>query len=260
LPYENLTGVWDNEPPRSATQLLVWSHVRPGISPGVQRLEKYLRIPIIWGPSYATGIALAGAVEKARYALEIKNASLSSRPDAWSPRESGLDHPTVSGRFRYLPDPRWEFGWSASTGSFLRPVAESLLAPSVGRARYRQSILGQDVSFAWHHLQVWAEVYASRFQLPRIGNADTLAYYLEVRQRLTPEFSFAIRWNEQLYGTILERGQPVRWGNELWRVDLAPTYRLSAHAQLKLQYSVQSADQDSVHLTQFAAVQATLRF
>jgi hypothetical protein len=260
LPYENLTGIWDNEPPKSAQQLLVWSHVRPGIQSPVSEFEKYLRLPIVWGPSYATGVAVAGAIDNVKYAFEVKNASLSSRPDAWSPRESYGDHPTVSGRVRYVPDERWEFGWSASTGSFLRPVAETALPPGVGRGSYRQTVVAHDVTYAWHHLQIWAEVYLCRFQVAPAGNADTAAYYVEARQKFTPRFSGAVRWNQQLYGRINDVGTRVKWGRELWRIDVAPAVRFTSHVQAKLQYSVQPGEPDASHLIHLVAGQLTVRF
>ena len=256
LPYENLTGLWDNEPAHSANQLLIWSHVLPG--PDFSGTEKYRRIPIIWGPSYAAGAAIAGSIEKFRYAVEIKNTSLSARPEAW--READGDDPTISGRLRYVPNESWELGWSASTGSFLRAMADPLLAPSTSRARYRELVLGHDVSFAWHHLQVWAEVYGARFQMPVVGNADTLAYYVETRYKFAPRFSGAVRWNQQFYGTIENHGQAVQWGHNTWRIDVAPEYRLTPHVQLKVQYSVQRGDQDALHLTQMLAGQFTTRF
>lgn len=260
VPYEVLTGIWDNEPPRSVNQLLLWSHVRPGLQPAIVGREKHLRLPIIWGSSYATGIAVAGAAGKFRYAFEMKSAALSSRPDAWAAAEMRWDHPTFSTRVRYLPDERWELGWSASTGTYLRPMAEPLLAPSYGRGDYRQTVVGQDVAFAWHHLQVWAEIYAARFEVPLIARADTWAYYVETKYRFTPQFHGAVRWNQQVYGTIRERGARVRWGRNLWRLDVAPAYRVNAHTQLKLQYSLQRGDSDTNEVTHLFAAQATVRF
>lgn len=260
LPYENLTGVWDNEPPRSATQLLVWSHVRPGLLPAIAQTEKYLRLPIVWGPSYATGIAIAGQAEHFRYAFELKNASLSSRPDAWALREGEWSHPTVSGRVRFVPNQQWEVGWSASTGSFLRPLAERLIPAPYGRRDYRQVVFGQDISYAWHHLQVWGELYLVRFELPLAGDAKTAAYYVETKYKFTPRFAGAVRWNQQLYGKILERGTWVRWGRQVWRLDLAPAFRLSPHAQVKAQFSLQRGDTDGNELERLYALQFTVRF
>jgi hypothetical protein len=260
LLYENLTGVWDNQPPRNVATLLAWSHVRPGLSPSVDDVEKYLRLPMIWGPSYATGFAAAGSLARFRYAAEIKNASLSSRPEAWSIGEARWDHPTYSARLRFVPSPTWDIGVSASTGTFLRPIAEPMLIPGTSRGQYRQTLAGCDVAYAWHHLQVWAELYATRFSFPLVGDADTWAYYVEARYKFTPGFSGAVRWNQQLFGTMRDRGDNVRWGHDAARIDFAPEIRLTANTQFKLQYSGQQGDEHAAHLVQFAAAQLTLRF
>jgi len=121
--------------------------------------------------------------------------------------------------------------------------------------------VGQDVAFAWHHVQFWSEVYAARFAIPRVGNADTTAYYLEVKYKFTPQFFGALRWNQQFFGTLPEPGGgDRRWGRDVWRLDLAPGYRLSAHAQLKLQYSLQHEDAPAARLEHLAALQYTVRF
>lgn len=260
LPYEHLTAVWDNEPPRSSGQLLVWSHLRPGLPQSAIDEEKYLRLPIVWGPSYATGLAIAGAVDKLRYAIEVKSGSLSSRPEAWAPPETRWDYPTVSGRVRYAPNEQWELGFSASSGVFLRPVADPAIPPPLGRGDYRERVLGQDVTFAWHHLQVWAELYEARFELPLVGHADTVAGYIETKYKFTPQFSGAIRWNRQIFGTISDRGRDVQWERNVWRVDIAPAYRVTPHLQLKLQGSLERGNTDDGRVDALGAVQATLRF
>lgn len=260
LPYENLTGVWDSEVPHSAGQLLAWSHVRAGLPSAIVDEEKSLRLPIVWGPSYATGIAIAGELARWRYAFELKNASLSSRPERWNPSEARWDHPTLSGRIRYAPSESWEFGWSASTGTFLRPSAYATVPATHKVGDYRETVLGQDVSYAWHHLQVWAEVYAARFHVPPAGNADTLAYYVEAKYKFGPRFSGALRWNQQLFGTIEDRGTPVRWQRDVWRIDAAPAVRFTPHVQAKLQCSLQRGDPDNERLKTLAALQVTVRF
>ena len=96
----------------------------------------------------------------------------------------------------------WSFGFSASNGSYFRPEAQATLPPGRDIGDYRELVLGQDASFAWHHLQVWAEVYEARFEVPRVGNADTLAYYLEAKYKFTPQFFGALRWNQQLFSNV----------------------------------------------------------
>ena len=62
---------------------------------------------------------------------------------------------------------------SASSGAYL--LRDAPLPPGRGRGDYRQIVIGQDIGFARHHLQVWTEVYAARFEVPGVGDADTLA-------------------------------------------------------------------------------------
>jgi hypothetical protein len=259
LPYENLTGVWDFDAVRSGNQLLQWSHVRTGLPAGVTAIEKDRRLPVIWGPSYALGAAAFGSLGSFTYAVEVKNAALSSRPEEWRDGSTARwAQPTVSARLGYRPNEMWRIGWSASSGAYLRPLA--VPAAGAGRGDYRETVLASDLSFAWHHWQVWSEVFATRFAIPTVGEADTVAYYTEVKYKLTPQFSGAVRWNQQLFGTIPDRGPRVTWGRDQWRLDLAPGYRFTPHTQVKLQYSLEheaGAARDYAH---WVAVQLTARF
>lgn len=260
LPYEHLTGIWDNEAVRSSTTLLQWAHIRPGLPPAIAATEKRLRLPLIWGPSYTLGAAVSGEHRRFQYALEVKHAGLSSRPRTWNHWDEDHEHPTVSGRLGYRPSPMWDFGVSASAGSYLQPIAQRTLAPRQGLGDYRQLIVGQDISFAWRYLQVWAEVYAARFEIPTVANADTLAYYVEAKYKLTPRLATAVRWNEQLFGTIPDRLGATVWGRDVWRIDVAPSYRFTPHVQFKVQYSLQHGDEGSRDFTRLVAGQFTLRF
>lgn len=260
LPYELLTGVWDNEAVRTPAVLLAWSHVRPGLPARVTAIEKRLRLPILWGPSYATGAALFGGIGDFQYALEVKHASLSSRPETWGSMRGYWDHPTVSGRLGYRPNQTWTFGLSGSSGAYLLPDAPTLLNPFHGRGDYRQLVVGQDFSFARRHLQVWGEIYAARFEIPVVGPADTLAYYVEAKYKLTPQLFGALRWNEQLFGSIRERAGRVKWGLPVSRADVAAGYRFSAHTQGKLQYSLQRGDVGDRDYGHLLSAQLTVRF
>ena len=126
---------------------------------------------------------------------------------------------------------------------------------------YREFVLGEDVSFAWHHLQLWAEFYETRFEAPRVGDADTFAYYLEAKYKFTPQLFGALRWNQQLFGSVPDgAGGHVRWGQDLGQIEVAAGYRFTSHTQLKLQYSFQqetTGQHDDNHLV---AAQLTVRF
>jgi hypothetical protein len=251
LVYENVTAIQDKYAAFSPLEF-IYSPYYEG---------KYAFNPVIWGPSYASGISASGQLGKFDYAVEMKNASLSSRPESWYVTENGFENPTFSGRFGFRPNEAWNFGLSASEGPYFRREAEPTLPPGRDIDDYREVVLGQDVSFAWRHLQLWAEFYEARFEVPRVGNADTFAYYIEAKYKFTPQLFGAIRWNQQLFSTISDGyGHNVNWSPDLGRIDIAAAYRFTPHMQLKLQYGFQhetSSPGDDNHL--FAA-QFTIRF
>jgi len=258
LPYENLTGIFDLAAAGSADVLLRWSGVRP--SPASAFFHEY-QVPVIWGPSYTSGAAVTGAAGKVDYAVELKNASLSSRPENWDVAQTQWQHPTISGRVGYRPDESWNFGFSASSGCYLVASATPSLAPGRTLGDYRETVLGQDVAFAWHHFQFWAEAFETRFAIPGVGNADTVAYYLEAKYKFAPQFFASVRWNQQVFGTVPDGvNGDVRWGRNVWRVDVAPAYRLTPHVQLKLQYSLLHGAADDRGSSSLIAGQLAVRF
>ncbi|PYK51863.1 MAG: hypothetical protein DME20_00590 [Verrucomicrobia bacterium] len=251
LIYENVTPIQDKAAPISPLYFISAPYY----------YGKYAFNPVIWGPSYASGISVSGQLGKFDYAIEMKNASLSSRPESWNVTENGFENPTFSTRVGFRPNEAWNFGLSASEGPYFRREAEPTLPPGRDIDDYREFVLGQDASFAWRHLQVWAEFYEARFQVPRVGNADTFAYYVEAKYKFTPQLFGALRWNQQLFGTISDGySHSVRWSEDLGRIDIAVAYRFTPHAQLKLQYDYQhetTGPGDDNHLL---AAQFTVRF
>ncbi len=250
LPYENLTPIEDKEAPGSAREFARGIEGTP---------HEYA--PVIWGPSYATGVMASGRLGRFDYATEVKNSSLSSRPEEWDSLDVDFAHPTVSARVGFRPDQAWNLGFSASRGSYFRPGAGSSLPPGRGINDYQQLVLGQDFYYARHRLQLWAELYEARFEVPRVGNADTFAYYGEARYKFTPQLYGALRWNQQLFGDVRDgEGGRTPWGRDLWRVDGAGTYRFTEHLQLKLQYSVEHERNGPQDLRHTFESQFTVRF
>ncbi len=193
LIYENITGIYDAKAPPDAKDF----------SAGLVD-PKYEYNPVIWGPSYATGISISGQLGKFDYAAEIKNAGLSSRPETWDAVDSGFDHPTVSARVAYRPDMAWVIGFSASEGPYFTDQAQPSLPPGTRINDFNEMVLGQDVSFAWSHWQFWAEVYEARFEVPNPVNSSVL------RQSGTPRQGFALRHRRRLQPEEGMRGAGCR--------------------------------------------------
>lgn len=250
LPYENLTSIWDTAAADSYATLLSWDYS-----------EKDLKNPIIWGPAYATGAAVSGRIDKFDYAASITNTAPASRPDGWNVFEVGFTHPCYSGHIGYRPDEAWNIGFSASVGDYLLPEAAPTVASGRNFGDYREVLFGQDVSWAWHHWQVWAEMYETRFQIPGVGNADTLAYYVEAKYKVTPQFFVAARWNQQIYNSVPDGlGDEYPWSDNIWRIDLAATYRFTPHMQAKLQYSFMQMYGTESEYQHMVALQFTVKF
>ena len=263
LPYENLVAIWDSRAAGSVETVLGWAHVElaPGNFSGPEFSDRHLRQPIIWGPSYSTGAAVIGRLGKFDYAMEVKNTSLSSRPETWNGTETGWGNPAVSGRLGWQPNEMWKIGVSGSTGTYLRPEAEPTLAPGHSLSDYRQIVVAQDASFSWRHLQIWAEFFETRFEIPTVGNFDTFAYYLEAKYKLAPQWFAAVRWNQQLFGTVTNQSnREVQWGRDVWQIDSAIGYRLTAHSQAKLQYTLQHEGSAPRNYGHTVAAQITVRF
>jgi len=261
LPYDNLVGLWDVAAADSTATVLRWAHLAPPAPAAGEYADKTRRLPVIWGPAYETGAAVSGAVGRIDYAVEVKNAALSARPQRWAATRDDWREPAFSGRIGCRPDEAWNLGFSASTGSYLRPEVAPALPPGRRLNDYRQTVLGEDLAYAWHYWQLWAEIYQARFAVPRVGNAATLAYYLEAKYKFTPQFFGAVRWNQQLFDSLPDAtGKSVRWGREIWRLDLAPTYRFTPHTQLKFQYSLQHESLRSREFSHMLAAQFTVRF
>src|SRR5437773_3067353 len=80
LVYENVTPISDKIAPGSPLDF-------------VHRFEpeaKYEFNPVIWGPSYTSGISVSGRLGKFDYAAEMKNSSLSSRLESWNLTDVGF--------------------------------------------------------------------------------------------------------------------------------------------------------------------------
>jgi hypothetical protein len=94
-----------------------------------------------------------------------------------------------------------------------------------------------------------------------VGNADTLAYYLEAKYKFNSMLFGALRWNQQVFGDVNDgAGGQTPWDRDLWRIDAAVGCRLSRHLQGKLQYSFSHRDGPLQQGEQLVAAQLTLKF
>jgi hypothetical protein len=252
LPYENLTPVSYDDIPTSPADFLARRTIPD---------QKDSWLPVIWGPVYTTGWSAFGNIGKFDYALDLKNASISSHPDSWVLNSSLWRYPTVSGRLGFHPSPDWNHGLSFSLGPYLTTEASDELPAGKTISDYFQYTLDYDVSYSFRRWQLWAEVFLSRFEVPNVGNADLIAYYLEAKYKITSGLYAAARWNQELFAKINDGfGDQVPWGNDMYRIDLALGYRFTRHLQTKLQYSFGHRNAALQQGEQLVAAQVTVKF
>jgi len=215
-------------------------------------------VPILWGPSYASGVSIFGRTEHLDYALEVKNAAISSRPDTWDAVENGWDSTTYTGRLGWRPAPEWNFGTSFSHGPYMLEESQLMLPAGRSYRDYDQTTFGVDAAYSHGHWQIWGELMTSRFEVPNVGGVRVVCGFIEAKRKLGAATWLAARWNQSWFGDI--PGTSQEWERDGWRLDLALGHRLSRNMQAKLQYSFAERtgqDQEGNHLL---AVQVTVRF
>jgi len=212
-------------------------------------------IPIVWGPSYASGFQLNGTVgtlQQLDWAFEMKNASLSSRPQEWDLWNRGFNYPTFTGRAGYRPDAAWNIGVSGSSGSYISQAAydrfstTSKAGSSIGESR--QNVVGTDISYAHGPIELWSEFAWSQYEVPdakagkAVGNIGAYSYFIESKWKFMPQFWLSGRWNQQMYSNVTPAtgpgaGSETSWYNNLWRADACLGFKINRFTQFKVQYS-----------------------
>jgi hypothetical protein len=228
LPYHRMHGIKDRRVALSNATVLGHRN-EPDNKPAW--------LPVIWGPAYATGVAIFGALGHFDYALELKNAALAARPDTWSPWQEYFDHPTVAARLGWRPSATWALGLSASRGAYLLDEAQPALPRGAARDDYPQTVLGADARWAWRQFQVWAEVLGARFETPFNGDLDILSYYLEGRWKVNASLWVAARWGQQFFSELEAADRTASWDRDAWRAEIAFGVKIAPDVLLKAQYS-----------------------
>ncbi len=254
LVYENVTTITDRLGPGGPGGFLGRMNVAD---------NKGGWLPVIWGPAYTSGGTVFGGFGKFNYAASIKNNSISSRPKYWDAVNQNWDHPTYTTRLGYTPNAAWDFGNSFSYGSYLVDGAERRATFPAGydRGSFTQITLGWDLTYAKRHWEFWSEVVISRFQVPNVGNADSLSYYFESRYKITPKLFTGLRWNQQFFDSVPDgAGGNRHWDRNIWRIDASLGYRFTRNAQAKIQYSLNNEQNNSGQADSLFAGQVTLKF
>jgi hypothetical protein len=252
LPYDQVTTVSDGDAPTSPAAFLARRALYD---------RKARWVPMVWGPSYTSGVSASGRAGRLEWSAEVRNRALSSRPETWGFQDTGLRAPTVSGRLGAVPAPAWRIGASASHGPYLRDTAATTLPPGRDVEHYGQTIVGADASWAHGPWEVWSELVLSRFDVPNVGDADVLGWYVEGKRKLGARFWAAARFGQLLFGEVPDgRGGEARWDDDRWRLDLGVGARWHRLVVTKLAYQLNHSAGPITQGEQMVSVEAVVRF
>ena len=229
LPYSQIIGINTRNPVQVSPAAI--SARAAGTAPAFSTLSKDLWGSMIWGPSYTSGASVFGATEHLDYAVEVKNAALSSHPDSWP--DIDFNHPSLTARLGYRPDAAWSFGLSGSRGVWLENSA-----PGVDRGDLMQNTLGLDARWAHRNFIVSGEVVVSEFETPAAGDLRTSAWFLQARWKAAPGFWLAGRFGQIFANDATGAGGlDVPWQPDVWRAEFGAGWRMKPNMLLKAGYS-----------------------
>ena len=250
MAYEDVLTVSDQGIPLSVNQFVHRRDVSD---------KKNLWLPILWGPSYATGLSVSDRIDWVEYALEVKNASISSSPEVWDAAQVGFPtNPTVTGRVGLHPAPEWSLGTSASHGAYLQANTASSLPIGSSVNDFTQTTWGIDAGYEHGRWQIWSELIGTRFEVPRVGALEAVSGFIEAKYKLTADLWTAFRWNQAAFGDV--PGLDISWDRNGWRSDIALGWRLSENIQAKLQYSLGDKSGQEPEGNHLGALQLVMKF
>ena len=250
MAYEDVLTVSDQRIPLSVNQFVHRRDVSD---------KKNLWLPILWGPSYATGLSVSDRIDWVEYALEVKNASISSSPEVWDAAQVGFPtNPTVTGRVGLHPAPEWSLGTSVSHGAYLQANTASSLPIGSSVNNFTQTTWGIDAGYEHGRWQIWSELIGTRFEVPRVGALEAVSGFIEAKYKLTADLWTAFRWNQAAFGDV--PGLDLSWDRNGWRSDIALGWRLSENIQAKLQYSLGDKSGQEPEGNHLGALQLVMKF
>jgi hypothetical protein len=136
--------------------------------------------------------------------------------------------------------------------------AKTTLPAGARLTDYEQTTAGVDAAYAYHRVQVWAELVGVRFEVPRVGDVRALTGYVEARYKITAQIWLAGRWNQSWFDDVPD--MHLTWDRDYRRLDVALGYRYNEHVQTKLQYSLGDQAGDNTNGRNLAVWQTTIWF
>lgn len=194
----------------------------------------------IWGPVYHHGIMVFGALGKFDARVAWVNAAPSERPLEWDKQRLDFDVYNFSGRIGWNPFIGLRAGLNFSHGPYLSERVEDV---GTDQDRFDQTLLGLDLEYSIGHLQLFAEIWWSRWEVPNVTDDPVaITWYIEGRYKLSgilPGLYVCARVG-QIFASEIDRpsGGDATWERTSWRAELGAGWFFYVNLLLKAQYEV----------------------
>ncbi len=219
---------------------LVWSHFLTIDGTGFDTIEALQTsraanqrgIPVLYDACWNMQWELLGEVGAFEYSIGVTPASMSN------PRSSTQDGLQLLARIGAEPTPGLRIGVSGGRGPYIGVAPTSTARVIDNPEDYDQRLVGLDLEFSRGRTRVFAEAYASEWEVPGIeADLGVWSSYVEARYAPAPGWYVAARLDQMAFLTgETPGGRRFRWDDDLWRIESAVGYRLTREMLVKLDW------------------------
>jgi hypothetical protein len=218
---------------------LAWSYLSVLEGTGLETVERLEErrmthqrsMPMLYDACWNMQWELLGELDVFEYSIGVTPAAMSN------PRASGHDGVQLLARIGAEPTPGVRVGASAGIGPYIG-VTPTSTAPVVDNPEdYNQRLAGVDFEYGLGALRVFAEAYATSWEMPLIDSDLSLwSGYVEGRYTVSPGWYLAGRFDQMTFAEGESAGQTFRWDDSLWRSEVAVGYRPTREVLVKLDW------------------------
>jgi hypothetical protein len=197
-----------------------------------RKAVKDWRVPI-WQAVYGTGAMAFGKAGGFDYAVAVTNSAPGTWPFEWDYHSGDFKDANLYLRGAYAFDPGVKVGASWSRGPYDREDAAGI-PPGRDTGDFPQTLAGVDVEFSRGDLDLFAEVYWTRFEAPLIDDMDLWSWYVEGKYTILPGLFAAARFAQMFFGDIRDAAGVSRsWDRDVSRIELGGGYFFTRNLFIK---------------------------
>lgn len=219
----------------------------------------------IYFGGYATGVLFDWSIIENKLRLETALTNAAPASDA---NYTNLANAAFLSHLSYNPNIYWQFGLSASHGSFMqsKPV-NAIHRPNNALEQYRQTLIGLDVTFGMAFVEIIAEGIYSHWKVPYYNNGsfrlrgNKLAEYTAENAGFNIDFRYeppafpgsyvAARFEHLKFFTAKADQYNVssirNWDEDISRISLTAGYKLARNVLARISVSDQTPFDQSLY-------------